>query len=73
MLVLMLEVQKGTGVMLLLILAFRIISVVQTIHFSEQLPDQRCWITEDALYQPIHEIETTFNTNNEKGDTDDSN
>ena len=72
MLVLMLEVQKGTGVMLLLILAFRIISVIQTIHFSEQLPDQRCWITEDALYQPIHEIETTFNTN-EKGDTDDSN
>ena len=72
MLVLMLEVQKGTGVMLLFILAFRIISIVQTIHFSEQLPDQRCWITEDVLYQPKLEIETTFNTN-EKGDTDDSN
>ena len=38
MLMLMLEVQKG--VMVLLILAFRVISVIRTIHLSEQPPDQ---------------------------------
>ena len=50
MLVLMLHEKYRKGVMVMLILLFRIILVIRTTHLSEHLQTKGVQITEDALY-----------------------